>query len=505
MVRYLITGLALLWPIFVQSEPCRILLDEAMGIAMQYQWNIAISREAVYGQAGIVEQTAGPFDPVFDGRYRETHLFDAQNPNFALKSHKEGQVTNLDVAWKKTARIGTIFTVDGSLIRTHNPLLFPDRINNFFMTFAVDQPLLRRFRYNLASVNERIALLELEALKGDFIQTIAAQLRIVAQAYWDLVAAQSELAIRKQSQARLDSIAESTRKLIEGNQMAPAELNLQLAELARAKRQRDFAEQAVYAAYNNLRLAMGQEAVCSCSEVPDLELEDYPAISDDELPPIRELQQIATDSRWDLYARELRTDEANEQVTLAATELLPDLSLKAGTTVSNSQAFDRARNFFTPVTSSLPEVDTFAEIRISVPFYNDEARGNYRRRTADRIQSFYQVRQLFEEIRLGVATAASDHVSLREQRRDADNAVKWYQAALDAELRKLKEGYSTLFFVLDYQDRLSNAQSEQNDTYRRYAENIADLLFLTGQLVLSDCAGNRVTITDVRSLDTLTE
>lgn len=491
--------------VFLFGDPCRITLDGAMGTAMQYQWNIEISKETVFGQAGIVEQTAGPFDPVFGGSYRETHLFDAQNPFFALKSHKDGQITNLHLTLSKTARLGTVFASEGDILRVHNPMLFPPRTNNYVLSFVIDQPLLRGFYDNAAAVNERVAFLEFEAVKGDFIQTVATQLVTVAQAYWDLVAAQHELEIRKQAQERLETIAESTRKLIEGNHIAPAELNLQLAELAKAKRQRQFAEQVVYESYNNLRLATGQEALCDCSEMPELDLEDFPAVADVDLLPLRQLQETAVDSRLDFYARQIRVDEANEQVSLARNELLPLLNVKAGTVMLNSQIDRLARRFFRPVTAPLPEIDTFAEIRLSVPFCNDEARGNYRRRSAERVQSVARVTQLFEQIRLDVATAFSNHTSLIEQIQDADQAVKWYQAALDAEVRKLKEGYSTLFFVLDYQDRLSAAQSEQNDTYRRYAQNIANLLFFTGQLATSNPCSCQVIIANALSLEPITD
>jgi outer membrane protein TolC len=501
MVGILLTFIFLGSFVSVCGEPCRITLNDAMGTAMQYQWNIEISKEAVYSQAGILQETAGPFDAVFDGFYNERHLFDAQNPFFALKSHKDGQITHLHLALTKTARLGTVFASEGDILRIHNPMLFPPRTNNYFLSFTVDQPLLRGFYNNTAAVNERIAFLELEAVKGDFVQTVATQLVSVAQAYWDLVAAEKERVIRNEAEARLEKIADSTRKLIEGNQIAPAELNLQLAELSKAKRQREFAEQEVYQAYNTLRLATGQEAICDCSEMPDLDLEEFPQISDATLLPLRRLQEIAVQSRLDFYARQIRFDEANEQVALARNELLPLVNVRAGTVVLNSQIDELARPFFRPVTAPLPEIDTFAEIRVSVPFCNDEARGNYRRRTAERRQSMARVTQLFEQIRLDVATALRDHSSLIGQIRDADNAVKWYQAALDAELRKLKEGYSTLFFVLDYQDRLSTAQSEQNDTYRRYAENIANLLYFTGNLVSSDACSCRVIIANAHSLD----
>ena len=100
-----------------------------------------------------------------------------------------------------------------------------------------------------------------------------------------------------------------------------------------------------------------------------------------------------------------------------------------------------------------------------------------------------------------MATALQNHYALLEQMRHADESAKWYKTALEDETKRLKEGYSTLFIVIDYENNLSSSMAERVLVYRAFSQNIADLLYLTGRLVTPYDRCDRVMIANVRSME----
>ena len=110
------------------------------------------------------------------------------------------------------------------------------------------------------------------------------------------------------------------------------------------------------------------------------------------------------------------------------------------------------------------------------------------------MQAFLEENQLWSTIYSDIATALREQIELVDELYYANKAAEWYEIALRDEILRTKAGHSSLFFVIDFENRFRRTLIERVNVQRQYAQNIARLLFLTGTLVLINTETQEVTI-----------
>lgn len=490
-----------------KEPPQAIVLSQIITYTLFNQWNIKISIEEINRQKGLLQIATGAFDYTFGGFERKIWKENVQV--IGQKSDRSGHVEALGLSFDHTARIGTRFSLRAENTREYNPIFLINnppycRLNTYFVTFAIEQPLLRNFIYNPAYTTERIRRLDVASARYLMVQTVSTQLRDVVQAYWDLVAAKKIYIIERDKKKRLIDLAKKSLLLIRGGQLNATELDQQYAEIYRQDRIILFAQQSVYTALNRLLFLMGGVQGCPAIDIPNLMLEEFPDVKE-ALGKLHTccLVDLAIRNRPDLTAQNYRTQGTWVQLEAAKHNLLPSLNLRVEGNVHNFALNRKACPFFGAVESRLPERDLTVELNFSVPLYNDEFIGDLRRSRAENWQSHFQETQLIEDIKYNLATAVRNHYSLIEQLKAASEAVRWYKITLKDERRKLLEGFSTIFIVLDFENRLSLAMSDEVQTYNLYARNLVELLYLTGTLVEYNCQTNQFYLSNMTHINHL--
>lgn len=490
-----------------KEPPQSIRLSEVVTYTLFNQWDIKVSIEEVNRQKGILQIASGAFDYTLDGFERKGWKKNVQMVGY--KSDKSGHIEATGLSLEHTARIGTTFSLKAENVREFNPIFLVNsipynRINNYVVSFVIDQPLLKNFVYNPKFTNERIRRLNVASARYAMVQTVSAQIRDVVGAYWDLVGAQKVYIIERDKKKRLIDLAKKSLLLIRGGQLNTTELDQQYAEIYRQDRIIILVQQSVYAALNQLLFLMGGVEGCPPIDVPKLMLEEYPDFHNafGELQTCR-LVDLAIKNRPDLTAQNLKTWGTWVQLESAKHNLLPSLNVKVEGNVHNFALNRKAKPFFGAADSRLPERDLSVEVNFSVPLYNDEFIGDLRRSRAENWQSNFNEAKLIEDIKYSVATTVRNHYSLIEQLKAAAEAVRWYKITLKDERRKLLEGFSTIFIVVDFENRLSAAMSDEVRTYNEYAKNLVNLLYLTGTLVEYNCPINQVSLSNMTNINHL--
>lgn len=494
------------------AVPLEISLPDVISYTLLNQWDIKISISEVSRKQGIVQKAAGAFDTTLDGRERHVWQRDVQVSGL-LKSTHWGFMNQLAATISRTTRFGTKTKIGAEVDQTYNPLYLIingppfvpyNRIENFSLFFTIEQPLLRGFFYNPDYANELSARYDVEAAKYNLIQVIAKQIHDVVQAYWNLSTAKEIYQIEQTKKTSLYDLAITSKKLIEGGEMAATELDQQFAEIYREEKNLILAEQVVYDNLNHLLFLMGDGPQSLCLNIPQLTLEAYPCIIANKPPLcVNHITKIAVMNRPDLRALEWQIGGAGILLKSAQFGLLPELNVQVGGTFLNYALNKKARPFFGAANSDLPEKDLSLQVNLSVPFSNDEALGAYRQSYEQNRQLIYQSEKLIEDIRLSVATAIRNHFALIEQIENAKKAVKWYEITLEDEKRKLIQGLSTIFIVVDFENRLSNERIDLVQTQNALAQNLVDILFLTGTLIDYNCRENKVYVSDVTRIEHL--
>jgi len=205
--------------------------------------------------------------------------------------------------------------------------------------------------------------------------------------------------------------------------------------------------------------------------------------------------QRAMRMRPDLQALKVAMDVDDLQIQQAANQLRPDLQLTGN---YSTQGLGGNFNYFSTghlVTipggfgDALGQLFGFGYpgysfgLTLNLPIRNRTASANYADQLVSKKTDALTTRRTEQQIRLDVLNAISQTEAARNSVRLAKVAKDFSQKYLDAEQKKYELGTSQIFFVLQAQTALVNADSAvvQNEiTYRR---NLLNLLRRTGELL----------------------
>lgn len=476
----LIALLFFCFPVWLAAEcdSLTISLDKIVRYALENQQDIEISEFFVESQAGFFQTAQGAFDPNLEGTFTEMYRHFSRISG--RRSHKTGRNSVYDVRLNKLYRSGAKASVFAAYERTDDPLNFAplNHIKRYAVGVDIEQPLLRGFMDNPESINERVTFLQWEASKYDMQQVASARINDAIARYWDLVAARKRVEIHTDFLNRLEELGQSVEELIKGGQLAKSEINQQNAEIAREARNKSISEELYYNAFNDLFFSIGYEPCSFYDMLPQLKLEPFPSIHTSIYSLNRFLSEAAS-NRGDLISLLFAQAAKELQLELAENNLLPVLNVRGGYNYVSQEAGRGA--FLSPFPER--EHDWNTEIHFSMPIGNNQAKGEVRTRQSELAMVTIQGRKLLDEIRKDIANAYQNHFSFIQQIKDGEEAVAWYEKAVNSEFKRMKEGYGTLFVLIDFENKLSDARLILVDSYRDYAVNLANLLFLSGMLV----------------------
>lgn len=474
-------------------------LNEALYYTLSYQDEIKISELEVLHQAGVARQESGPFDPVIDADFTEVESLDVQSLAIGAKTHwgAYDAVSNLEV--HKKSRLGTLYNFSYRLEQARNPL-FPlegvapsKRFDTSVVSFTVEQPLLRDFMTGLDTMTEEAEHLRIQAFALDNLQNASKKLLDTAIAYWEWVAAKRELKIQGDSVERNQSLVDNTAALIEKNQLAANDINQPMANLATQKINAITAGYGLYASLQQLKFAIGI-ITPSKEQGLDWESEDFPSVT---FTPemynqmINIIADYAIDHRYDIRASFIDQQSAAMLVEGAYNGTLPLLNLFAGARSSNFVLGERARDFFRATTAHNPQTDLTFGIKFSMPLHNDNAEGLLIQLQSRLTQTFFRTQLLTKDAIKSVFDALGNQLSLSFSLQQADLAVSKYEVLVANEREKLQGGFSTLFILIDFENKLTDALSRQTLIQKQYLQNIAQLRYLTATLLkVDDCLTN---------------
>ena len=123
--------------------------------------------------------------------------------------------------------------------------------------------------------------------------------------------------------------------------------------------------------------------------------------------------------------------------------------------------------------------------QISIPIGNRVARNNLRNARSQEKQTILNLKQFEQSIMVAVENAVNS-AQINLQRVDATKQQREFaEAALEAEEKKLENGKSTSFFVLQLQRDLTQARSQEIQSLSQYNKAVSSLSLLEGAILQS--------------------
>jgi outer membrane protein len=461
-------------------------LGEAIRLTLENDPNIALTEARLAGARGVLLGAAGQFDPVLTSRVdQET----SNIPRSERTSVEERSLTSsLGVATQ--LRSGLSITPSLGISRIHAPGAGDTAPNLGTLAFAFRQPLLQGRGRSVVAAGEISAEREVAASALDVEQTTAERVLTVVSQYWTARARVLDLEILAASEASSRELLETTRRLVEADQIPAAELVQLEANLAAKESSRIGGERALFAARQDLGREIGLEPA-RIAALP-LPADPFPAVRPAEVPPPAEADRFiaaALRRRADLRAARERRSGAEILLRAADDALKPRLDLLFVPTWFGVVDGSAAGDYLGALGRDVPGAGASLGFSLSWPTRNRTARGAQAETEAFRRQTELTIEVLSRAIGANVPSALDGVRSSALQVERAAAAVRLFEQAVINEEKKLRAGTSTLLDLISQRDRLTVARQTEVAARLALAQSLALLRFETGTLLAAEGAG----------------
>jgi len=471
-------------------------LKQVIDLALKNNLDITIEQFNPEISDTRVKFEQSQFDPFFNSALNRR---DATTPTGSVLVGSEAINAKdfvYNFAWNQRLSTGTSYDISFNNTRVETNQSFTS-VNPRFDTSlfgSVTQPLMRGFGKDITKTPLHIA--ESNKLASDHrlrqrVLDIALQ---VEQAYWDLVFFRRQREVRKQSLASAQDLYENNKKQVEVGTMAPLEIVVAEAEVAAREQDIITTENLIGNAEDRIRNLVSTGKQADRWDMKFVPVEE-PVVS-----PLTITEDEAVkkglDNNPDLKAIEADIESRKLSTKFFENETKPQLDFQAsvgfnglgGTTLLlDDSVFPPIVIGTTPggygdALSNLFDNKTWAVgFIVGLPIGNRAAEANYVRADLQEKQSEKILESSRQQLIFNIRTAIRN-LQFDLKRLDASRASRILQEQkVDAEKKKLAVGLSTNHVVLDFQDDLATAQSEELFSMVDFQKNLAQLQRYMGE------------------------
>ena len=470
------------------SVPLRI--NAVIRMALENNLDIGVNRFTPSISEYAISAAYQRFDPTltFSGTVnRNTSASSTQLDGALTNTRLTG---NYGVTFNHMLEFGSSYQVRFAMNRLSTNSLF-STVNpayNGQVTYQFTQPLLRNFGRAINTSQITIARNNVEISEIQFEQQVMDLVAQTTNLYWDLVFAREDIRVQQASLDLANRTLRDNRMQVEIGTLAPIEVVQ--AESAVATRR----ESLVVAGYNRTRIEDSIKRVVSRVPDPALVLLSLNPVEDvrnrtDEIIPVADAIALALLNRPEIRQAELDIRNTDINLAFAENSLLPSLDISASYTQSGVGGDTFIRSGIGGAT--LTEIPggiggAFSDIfgfdftgysvgfSLQIPLSNKSAQANVARLTVQKRQTESLIAATAQAIATQVRDAYNQ-IEMNRARIDAAQiARELAERRLDAEQRKFMLGASAIRFVLDEQQNVTQAQTNEIRALVDYAKAIVN-------------------------------
>ena len=481
-------------------------LKDYLALVMSNNTDIAIQRLTVSTAEDAIMRSYSIFDPKGSASWSSSR---STSPVSSLVDI--GQVGTSGVStqsldtlrqpasftWNQMLPSGMLYNVQYSASKlttnsasvTFNPSL------NSAISLNFSQPLIRNRGSYINRIGIIIARGNLRQTRYQLRDKILQSVQDSENAYWDVVLAHANLVVQEEALKLAQEALKRAQQELDLGAMSPLDIYNPQQQQATAEIAVSQARFSLEQVENTLRMRIAVDL--------DPDIRKLPLHLTENVEPPTDSGALNTDAaiekalrlRPDLEALRAALDVDDLQIVQAANQLRPDLELTGNYSsqglggifnYSNGSRIATIPGGFSDALSQMfglgYPIYTFG-VTLSLPIRNHSASANYADTLVSKRTDALTARRTEQQVRLDVLNAVSQTEAARNSVRLAKVAKDFSQKYLEAEQKKYELGTSQIFFVLQAQTALVNADSAvvQNEiTYRR---NILNLLRKTGELL----------------------
>ncbi|MEK7408543.1 MAG: TolC family protein [Acidobacteriota bacterium] len=379
-------------------------------------------------------------------------------------------------------------------------------------SLSISQNLLQGFGMAVNGRNIRIARNNERVSDLTFKQQVITTTSAIVSAYWDLVSFNENVRVRRQALALNQKLYEDNRKQVEIGTLAPIEIVRAEAEVASSQQALTQAETQLLQQETLIKNALSRVGVASPSLV-DARIVPTDRITvppTEAVIPVQDHIEAALKDRPDVAQVKLQIENTKIGLKGSRNQLLPSLDVVAD--LRNNALAGQINKLPIPRIQGAPpgftqqrdpaSVDPFfiggygtalsqlfarnfpdysIGFQLNIPLRNRSAQADMILDQLSLRQQELRQQQLLNQVRVDVHNALIAVRQARASHEAAQKARVLQEQTLDAEQKKYTLGASTIFFVIQAQRDLAQAQSVEVSAASQYMKARTQLDVATGR------------------------
>lgn len=484
---------------FVFDGKLRLGLEDAIALALLNNTDVSVDRAQYDLSRFPIQRAHQPFDPLIVSSFTPTRSVSPSASELAGATTLSTLNQTTGISFSQEFQTGTSIGVGFNTTRATTNSSFAT-VNPSFtsgLTFSLSQPLWRnrglfpnRAGIIIAKRGHLQSQATFEAQASDIVQ------RVIFQ-YWDVVQAHKTLDVLKKSLELAQASYDRDKRALELGALPPLDIYRSESQVAQRRIAVIQAEYSLKQVETVLRQTLGADLDDRVGAL-DLELTEK-AEPTGTLASV-DLQETlgqALSRRRELEAQKQQLAIDDASVKLANNNLKPDLNLSASYTSNGLGGVvfgtDAAGN---PIvvsnggfSDSLSQLGGFSfptygiNLQLRLPIRNSSAQADLGTALVSKRRDLYQKRSLEQNIDTEVKNAVHDLEQAELVITAAQTSRDLSAKNLAAEERKYTLGAQTIFFVLDAQNQLSQAELALVQAQISYQRALAEVDHATGVLL----------------------
>lgn len=465
-------------------------LGDSIRLALSNNTDIRLDHSQIEFAQDSLRRAHGPFDPLATSSFGDNRTKTPTITQIQGAPILDTLSQTTTFGYSQLFQTGTNFqtTFNSSKLSTNDSLslLNPSLSSN--VQFTVTQPLLKNFGLFPNRAPILIAQKNLKQARANFQGEVNDVILQIVANYWNVVLARENLIVQKKSLDEAEKSYEHDKKALSLGALPPLDIYRSQSQVASRRVGVIQAEYSLKQAEDQFRRGVGAD-LDPAIRVLDLDLTDRPE-------PVGELpssdiataltRALANRPELERVHEQLASDELN--VRLAHNNLKPDLEL-SGFYAGNGVAGNSSVSGNTGINNSLSQVFHFtypaygASLSLTLPIRNHSGEANLADALVSRTRDQYQERQTKQSITLEVTLAVHAMEEAKLTMEAAKVAVDLARDTLRADERKYELGAESVFFVLDAQTQLAQAELNLIQAQINFQLAVAQVDHATGDLL----------------------
>lgn len=450
-------------------------LQDCIAEALQHNFDVQIQRyEPLKAQLGLAAAYAG-YDPTFNisGEHHygtSPSIASPYSTNFVPATVSDQNSFNSDLGG--TLPWGLQYDFYGNPISEQygSKNGFPFDSSSASIGVSLTQPLLKNFWIDNTRLLILVAKNTLKQSEQGLRQQLITTVTAVENAYYELVYARENLTVEQQALDLAQTQLNQDRQRVQVGSLAPLDVQQDEAQVAQSRANLIAAQFTLASDQNAMKNLLADTNYLSWHEVdikPSTPLEAVRQLFD-----VQDSWGKGMTQRPDLLQARLTMEQQGIQLKFDRNQLFPELDLVGsygynGGGKEFSDAFGQVNEGNAPFYSY--------GARLSLPLSNIKARNAYKVDKAVEAQDLLKLKQLEQNVMVQIDNAVKQAQSAWESVDATKEARIYAEAALDAEQKKYAVGKSTTFTVLQLQNSLTAARSQEIRALANYNEALSNL------------------------------